>query len=205
MTKVTNYKIQDKDIFVLDDVLTRGEIENLYENSIHYQYIPDSPSNHSPEFNVKMVCYINDYQFQRLDLENIIQRVANILEIDFGVMNSYVNYYGMMHRTVRHCDTYVPNNYTMLIFPNTFWSEEWGGELKFHNDFEQANLTFDVIPGRIVLFDGRIEHTIMQLTPYAKRDRLSIAVKSAINEESGNEGLRQIKYDRNISGGDSDE
>ena len=190
-------ELNGKKLWVIDDAVSRDVIEGLHDHCLDSQYLPGSPSRHSPEHNLKMVCYISPQEFQSSALMEVVQKVSDISKNDFRVSASYINYYGPMHRTVRHCDAFAPDLWTILFFPNSFWEEEWGGEIKFHNEQSKAHYVFNCVPGRIMLFDGRIEHTVLPLTMYAKRDRFSIAVKGSFDIKAPSAGATiDFKYKR---------
>ena len=73
---------------------------------------------------------------------------------------------------------------TILIFANKYWEESWGGELKIYEDQNSiVNRVIDFVPGRIIIFDSKIEHKVLPLTPCAKNDRFSLAIKGYLNKE----------------------
>ena len=50
--------------------------------------------------------------------------------------------------------------------------------------FFQENIKIDYSPGRIIVFDSKLEHKAMPITPYAKSDRFTLAIKLSIIDES---------------------
>jgi hypothetical protein len=42
--------------------------------------------------------------------------------------------------------------YSLMVFTNSEWEKEWGGEFEINNE------KIDYVPGRVVLFDGSIPH-----------------------------------------------
>lgn len=78
-------------------------------------------------------------------------------------------------------DSYYPHchhkQWSLLYYINLDWKPEWGGETLFYDD----NLTEIVFasmytPGRIILFDGEIPHSIKAQSSLAPHYRFSLAM-----------------------------
>lgn len=50
------------------------------------------------------------------------------------------------------------NRKTLLYYLNSRWDRDWGGETLFANDQGECEIAVEYRPGRVVLFDGSIEH-----------------------------------------------
>lgn len=74
------------------------------------------------------------------------------------------------------CHTHT-NQTVMLYYANPEWKEEWGGETLFMND-DQTDIEFASIykPGRIVVFDGGIPHTIRSPSILAPTYRFTLSM-----------------------------
>jgi Rps23 Pro-64 3,4-dihydroxylase Tpa1-like proline 4-hydroxylase len=92
--------------------------------------------------------------------------VEDILQNDFGKQISK-NY--SINRCVLNLskpgDFYLNHthgNFTVLLYyVNIRWQEEWSGETLFYNDnMKEILFATPYIPGRVILFDGKIPHTI---------------------------------------------
>lgn len=64
-----------------------------------------------------------------------------------------------------------------LCYLNIEWKPEWGGETLFWNDL-QTKITFTspYVPGRIILFNGRIPHSIRPQTHLGPSFRFTFSV-----------------------------
>lgn len=47
---------------------------------------------------------------------------------------------------------------TLLYYLNNRWDRNWGGETLFANDNGECEIAVEYKPGRVVIFDGSIEH-----------------------------------------------
>lgn len=50
------------------------------------------------------------------------------------------------------------NKKTILYYLNNRWDRNWGGETLFANNHGECEIAVEYKPGRVVLFDGSIEH-----------------------------------------------
>ena len=108
-----------------------------------------------------------------------LDKICNELGIKLYLNNYHINHYSQICYVNRHTDSLVDGYVTILIFCNEYWDETWGGELKIYEE-ERSSIhkVVDFVPGRIIIFDSRIEHKVLPLTPSAKTDRFSIAIKA---------------------------
>ena len=56
------------------------------------------------------------------------------------------------------CDTCGPNDVTALLYPNPEWAPEFGGETVFYDEAGEIVEAVEPRCGRIVLFQGSIQH-----------------------------------------------
>ena len=65
-----------------------------------------------------------------------------------------------------------------LYYTNLEWEDGWYGETIFYNEFKENDITFTspYIPGRIILFDGNIPHTIRPQSGVGPKFRISITL-----------------------------
>lgn len=77
-------------------------------------------------------------------------------------------------------DTYFAHphkNTTLLYYPNPQWKEEWAGETLFFNE-EVSEVVYTSIykPGRVIIFDGGIPHSLRPQSKLAPQYRLTFAL-----------------------------
>ena len=184
--------ISDKkrNIFVLDNYFEIGKSEDLFEyarNSYFQCLNADHDLNSTGVFDSKWRCNLTDQNVKDIGLSTDIAK--DIFKIPFKnikellVNNHYINYSDTFTIDRMHVDTTVvkPNEgsyYTMLIYAQSQWHYDWGGETKFYNnDLTEITLTVIPKPGRIVIFDGRIPHSASAPNRLAKEPRYTYAIK----------------------------
>lgn len=80
------------------------------------------------------------------------------------------------------------NKTVILVYINKHWKHEWAGETMFFND-DLSEIEFASIykPGRVVLFDGEIAHSIRPQSASAPAYRFTLTL---ILENTDNEHLK---------------
>jgi hypothetical protein len=78
-------------------------------------------------------------------------------------------------------DTYFPhchnNELALIYYANLDWKAEWGGETLFYDDnLKDIIFASAYIPGRIILSDGEIPHSIKAQSHIAPHYRFSLAI-----------------------------
>jgi len=69
-----------------------------------------------------------------------------------------------------------PQKLTILYYANLDWQDGWHGETIFYDDFgKEVIFTSPYTPGRIIVFDGRIPHTIRPQSSIAPKFRFTIS------------------------------
>jgi Rps23 Pro-64 3,4-dihydroxylase Tpa1-like proline 4-hydroxylase len=177
---VEHTQLDGKDIFIFDDLIERNHNDLLNSYCLNSRYTCEHSSN---QFNVELdsrfISNMSREDFTATNLTNVIKQVTNVLGKKLHLGNFYINHYAPLTNVSRHTDSSFENTYTVLVFCNKYWEDTWGGELKFYSEHSALHNTIDFVPGRVVVFDSRIEHKVMPLTGVAKKSRFSIAVKCA--------------------------
>jgi Rps23 Pro-64 3,4-dihydroxylase Tpa1-like proline 4-hydroxylase len=172
--------IDQKELIVFDNFLENHYIEALNDYCSSSAFKPNhGSSKFSYERDERFACYLSLSEFYNIRLDNVVQNVANFLKKDLYAGSYYINHYSHMAQAGRHCDSSIEDTWTLIIMPNKFWEETWGGGLKFYNESSKFNYVVDFIPGRVIFFDSKIDHEVLPLTINAKRSRYSLAVKCA--------------------------
>mgnify|MGYP001161301106 FL=1 len=82
---------------------------------------------------------------------------------------------------------------TILYYPNKSWKTHWGGQTMFLDDDGSCKKLVEIIPGRIVIFDGRIPHTVMPLNIRSTPSyRFTVALKFELIKEH----TKDVKTDK---------
>jgi hypothetical protein len=70
-----------------------------------------------------------------------------------------------------------PEKKVLLYYPNLVWEDGWHGETLFYNETcDEVVFASAYTPGRIVLFDGNIPHTIRPQSVIATKYRFTLAL-----------------------------
>ena len=176
--KLRKESIDDKDIVIYDDAFSGSEKYKLmcmfYEDS----YTVNRTS--APFDNTKPTLKSNWSIAKLLGsgfLENPIIKDL-ILKNDLRVGDVYVNLSTASDLHIYHIDSDEEGNMTALYYGNTDWKVEWEGETHFtDNDLNDTKLSCGFVPGRLVLFDGRIPHKSSSPTVTADDYRYVLTLK----------------------------
>lgn len=192
---MSDISINNKPVYVLDNLLERYQIEDLNTACVTSKYTPmHNTSVFTHEADARFVCHLDPLDFASAELDKIVKDISNNLKTDLYVGMAYINHYGQMAKVGRHTDGAFDNGLTILIFVNYFWESTWGGEIKFYNEGANYNYCIDFVPGRIVVFDSRLEHEVLPLTAHAKKDRFSIALKCLTDNRNQQPFIAEARY-----------
>jgi hypothetical protein len=178
--KIVKLNINNKDLIVLDNVFESYEMDLLNSVCINSMYRGDhgaSPLTTNLDF--RFVSYLNKTQVVDTGLINLLSKISKNTNEQFYGGHFYINHYWHYTQSPKHTDSSLDGTYTILIFCNNHWSEDWGGEIKFYSHNSPDNITIDFIPGRVLIFDSRLEHKVLPLSLEAKKPRFSLAVKAS--------------------------
>lgn len=76
--------------------------------------------------------------------------------------------------SVHHSHTH-PEKLVTLYYANLEWKEEWEGETMFFDEDGEVEFTSRYVPGRILIFDGSMPHTIRAQSHAGPHYRFSIS------------------------------
>lgn len=181
--------IEDKQLAIFDDLIERSHLDLLNTYCLNSKFTCDHASNQlNFEIDARFVSGLTQFDFLKTQLVDVCKKVGERVGMKLTLGNYYINHYAIMTPVSRHTDSSLPNTYTILVNCNKFWDDDWGGEIKFYNEFSNIHKVIDFVPGRVIFFDSRIEHKVMPLSPTAKKSRFTIAIKC-----SNQEGLDNLK------------
>ena len=110
------------------------------------------------------------------DSKNLILKYISSEE--YGFDRGYVNL--GIHSDVNemHVDGKYYESKTLLYYANRHWEYNWGGNTAFFDDDGNIKTNVEVKPGRIVIFDGGIPHTVMPMNIRSSPSyRFTVALK----------------------------
>ena len=125
-----------------------------------------------------------------------IENFSKFIDPDkFEFANAYVNL-GLVNDSHEiHVDAPRRNmEKTMLIYPNTEWGLNHGGETVFYEE-DRTEMVYlnPYVPGRICIFDGSIPHCAKPQALIGPKYRFTIAIKFVNTNSSEDEGVSIIE------------
>ena len=173
----------NNEVFIFDNKLTQYHLTELYFYCLKSRYtLEQTNEKFYPGRDLTFSCHLTQDEFLSLKLTDIISNLIGELRIPLYLTKFYINHYSQFSYVHRHVDSSHENNITILFFCNKYWEESWGGELKIYEQSGPFHKVIDFVPGRIIIFDSRIEHKVLPLTPDAKMDRFSLAIKGVTDK-----------------------
>ena len=191
----------EREIVIIDDSVNIGTINNLYYDccQLPYRIENSSVADIQRICDRRLKCVLPDENpMTSMLLEENSESLKAIKKYisndEYAYARGYVNL--GLHSDVSqvHTDDRCKNK-TLLYYANKDWEMNWGGETVFYNDKGTDYIeVISYVPGRIVIFDGRIPHRAnpmnMRLSPTY---RFTVALKFHEKNEP-----KLIKYDEKI-------
>jgi len=174
--------LEKPNTYIIDDFLTKREIKDLQShcNSLDWKKFQDvTYSNTELETTDGYHVMREDYG----DIENYF--FSKIKQLDLKTPPYFdrvlYNRFKTNENPILHMDSMKNNSSTFILYPNTEWKEDWGGETLLY--FIPENLTGDPKktipikihpkPGRLLIFPGNMLHSGSGTT--TDKSRLSMA------------------------------
>jgi len=172
----------ENQLIVLDNKLSRWELDHLNDCCRDASYSYDQTSdNNSIGRDCRFAAHLTEAEVLDLGLDRIVRHAFADTEYNVSIIEAYFNHYPLHAYVNRHVDDIDPDSATIIICCNKYWDESWGGELKIYEENGPVHKVVDYAPGRIIVFDSRIEHKAMPITPYAGSDRFTLAIKTELH------------------------
>ena len=178
-------KYDNSEVIIIDDAVCTNKRINIYFDCCMLPYnISNSSVNDIQGITDKRLKSDLDHENPIVDLlleegsdsSNIIKKY--IPSETYGFSRGYVNL--GIHGDVNHM--HVDGKYyeckTLLYYANRHWENNWGGHTVFYDTDGNIKTTIEIKPGRIVIFDGNIPHTVMPMNPRCSPSfRFTVALK----------------------------
>lgn len=191
--EVTELTVDSKKLWFFDNVFPKDQLNRLHRFCFTRPYYYGQTGSLVGEDSTRAASHL---QFGELLSSGCMWHVRQAIEkvgLDLVWNGAYVNTYQIMTPTAKHCDFDSPNYYTIIVFANSYWHDDWGGELTFYGR-DKINYTLDFVPGRVVITDARIEHRVNPLTAFSKDFRFTVAMKCLTQEEAIKRNMPQSSY-----------
>lgn len=174
-------QIDNQEIFVLDNALPYHYLDKLFTFCRKSSFIPDHGSSElKVTQDARFVSYLNEEDLESIEYKTILDLLLPKFKIT-KVLDSYINVYNIGAFNNPHTDTSLDNHLSILVFPNTEWNTLWGGETKFYKQGLCYNYTLDYVPGRIIVFDSRLQHHALTINHSCPTSRYSLVFKCVID------------------------
>ncbi|MDM7860067.1 2OG-Fe(II) oxygenase [Alteromonas sp. ASW11-36] len=152
--------VDDRDIYVFDDVCGTDEINNLYNGLTNSAYRKNEVARPDTQDYKHWAVNLSEQQILALPLyANLMNAVEQATGKRYKAYRGYCNHsaYGDMLFTHTDC---LPQNdeMTALVYVCPKWDIEWGGETLFFNRDDDCAYACTPKPGRVVVFNGAIKH-----------------------------------------------
>ncbi len=174
------FRIDGRELFVIDDVVTGARLENLtsFFDLAPAQRIEGDVT--GTDTRLWIIPIERDVAERQPYVHAILAEAAERFPGEtFAIERAYcnaINHGDMLHA---HRDTRNPSvrDVTALLFVAREWKREWDGETIFFNDDGDAVHAVSPRPGRLVLFRSAIEHRAGAPSRLCNRTRLTLALK----------------------------
>lgn len=181
--KVRTETIEDRNIFIIDDYITKNEIDTFYDEVLSLPYKRAEKSTSYDEFPI----FSTDFQPVIFENDSTVgQKARHLLNRfvtngkNYTLKRSYVNLSNYGDVEYPHYDCPLDReDVTVLYYVNKTWHYKYGGETIFYSN-KESRLAILPTPGRFVIFPGNIEHMGTIQTRICKESRVSLALKYVI-------------------------
>jgi Rps23 Pro-64 3,4-dihydroxylase Tpa1-like proline 4-hydroxylase len=175
---IENFSVDNKDITVIDDVFLMTERERIFcglKNQLFHigNQITTDPDSFlfitkpSEDFFDKD----NPFFFEKIK-QNLTKLYPNY---NFSLKRAIGICWTKSNKIAIHGDWHVDDQITILYHANYDWNTDWGGENFFYNDnATQISQAVQYVPGRVIVFDSRIPHSVCTINEKKLRFTISL-------------------------------
>lgn len=178
MIKKINCELE-KNIIVIDDAfdhLFRSNIFNLARNLSYSIGWDDNNIAERKKYDQHLYCSISK---EIVDNHNIIQKFQAITEVNEAIKDLHVCNV-VMNLSVPTNVNYVHSHSekkVLLYYVNLYWPEGGHGETQYWSEnLKDIQYTCPYTPGRLIIFDGSIPHTIRPQSIVGPKFRYTLTV-----------------------------
>ena len=186
-----------KEIIIIDDMLTYGAIDYFYILCCQSKYTICNASQKEIQHleDRRLKC---DLELNHPVLETFFQKDSEtekmlnkyISKDKYSYSRSYINLGVTSDVNNIHVDN-ITDSKTLLYYANRRWDPSWGGHTTFLDDRRKNIIsTVTPMPGRIVIFDGRIPHNVIPMNPRSSPSyRFTIALKFELKKSESSQDI----------------
>lgn len=167
-----------KKIFIFDDIFDLSWREHAYQY-IKSSFFSIGWADQSDIHNSQHLYLHSRYSEKNVESFGIFKNIKNkdALKLIEGKKFDEINC-GTVNLSVPSDTNFVHThtNTTVLYYANLYWQEDWAGETLFFNEKKDEVVYTSIYkPGRLIIFDGSIPHTIRPQSQLAPHYRFTFA------------------------------
>ena len=193
----------DREIFIIDDTLDYSEINYFYLLCCQskYQICNSSRSEIQLLEDRRLKC---DLELNHPILESFFKQDSLTESIfhkyipnnKYQHSRSYINLGVTSDINNNHVDSRGDTK-TVLYYANRTWDPGWGGQTIFlSDDCKEIVKTVTPVPGRFVIFDGRVPHNVLPMNSRsAPSYRFTVAFKFELKSVGDTDKVRLNEYE----------
>lgn len=176
--------VEKRKVFVFDSLFEEETLQRVYEKFRSLPYYLGDYDRDDTQTIRHLVHVFGQEEIAATPIKQIVPAVRELAEAQgIKVKNParvYANFNLHGDYQFAHDDGDV---WTTLVFINSSWNEDWGGELLLYNGtFAQPTdrgiaYAISPCPGRMVIFDGKIKHRGGVPSKFCLEPRITLAIK----------------------------
>ena len=160
---------------VYDNLISEDKLKQIEDYVSNFKY--SRFENYNEDFDFKT----NTYEFKRDDpfLMEVQKLFWDKLEnnVDILLTRLYCNKLIAGDSPTSHYDSKHETDTTVLVYANTQWDHNEGGETLFYNEDKEVVQAIVPKPRRVAIFPANILHSARPPLPYVTKPRYTIAYK----------------------------
>jgi hypothetical protein len=169
----------DKKIDVFDNIFSLNFRESAYEFVMYSKYQigwSDSINQDNRKYDMNIHSVFSEEDVKNLGImehANKVPEINNLLH-NLKQTQCIVNLSNTSDVNFIHSHR---EKKVLLYYANVEWKDGFHGETQFYNEsLDGVQFTSPFVPGRLIVFDGSIPHTIRPQSPYGPKFRFTIAI-----------------------------
>lgn len=170
--------MSDQKIQIFDDILPLSMRAKIYDASIRSNFsLLGWTDSGVPERHAHNLSFFSVWS------DEMLQQIGLIPALASSVISPFRDY--KLSKTVLNLTTPSdiywahahPEEKVLLYYVNQEWQEGWHGETQFYSEnLKEVKYTSPYTPGRFILFDGSIPHTMRPQSIIAPKFRFSLSM-----------------------------
>jgi hypothetical protein len=177
---VEKYIINGKNLFVDDTLFFINEKESIFLKLKNQPFFISQQINTDPDSDL-FTTKLNEDFFSQIPyfLNNIFLTLNKLYPNEKLIIERAIGIcWTKSNKIAIHGDSSDKNKITVLFHANYDWDTSWGGENLFYNDFvTDISKAVQYVPGRLVIFDSRIPHSVSTINEKKLRLTISLLVR----------------------------